>query len=162
MRYYLAALRKYGIFAGRARRKEYWVYMIVTIIIGFIADWIDRSLGLSGRYIYGLYGPVYFFYVIFVFLPTFAVTVRRLHDLNRSGYWALIYLIPVAGWIWLFIMLSVRGTTGKNRFGPDPLAPEEKRYEPNAPDTREDSPEPDIVDVVEVSPEPDTLEEEKD
>lgn len=161
MSYYLAALRKYGIFAGRARRKEYWVFLIVTVIIGFIADWIDHRLGIAGRYIYGLYGPVYFFYIIAVFLPTFAVTVRRLHDLNKSGYWALIYLIPVMGWIWLFIMLSFRGTKGANRFGPDPLVIAEKRAEPDMPGTGENTPEPDVLDIGENSIEADNFGDEK-
>jgi len=140
MRYYLAALKKYGIFAGRARRKEYWFFLLVTFIIGVIASWIDNSLGIGGRYFNGLYGPVQFYYIIFIFLPTFAVTVRRLHDLNKSGYWSLIYLIPVLGWMWLFIMLSFRGTSGGNRFGPDPLVIVEKHPEPDMPGTGENSP----------------------
>jgi uncharacterized membrane protein YhaH (DUF805 family) len=100
-------------FSGRAARSEYW-YWFLFVIIGYIVTGIiDAVLGLG--FISGLFGLV-------VLLPGIAISVRRLHDLDRSGWWVLLGLIPVVGAIILIIWFCSRGTLGPNRFGSDPLS----------------------------------------
>jgi len=119
MSYYVAVLKKYAVFSGRARRKEYWMFVLLNAIIGIIVMLLDNAIGIgfSGTN----YGPISMIYSLALFLPSLAVTIRRLHDLDKSGFWVLIELIPVVGAIWLFVMLCFRGTDGENRFGPDPI-----------------------------------------
>ena len=120
MNWYLKALKNYVGFSGRARRKEYWMYTLFTIIFMVIAYMIDHWLGLASER--NGYGPVYGLYALATFLPSLAVTVRRLHDTDRSGWWALIGLIPLLGAIVLLVFMVLEGTRGSNRFGPDPKA----------------------------------------
>ena len=87
--------------------------MLFTILGSIVTGIIDAILGIS--VIEGLFG-------LATLLPSIAVAVRRLHDLDRSGWWILIGLIPLIGWIILIVWYCSRGTVGPNRFGPDPLA----------------------------------------
>jgi len=112
MDWYLEVLRKYAIFDGRARRKEYWMFWLVNFVIEMILGMLDIllfSLGLLGA-IYGL----------FIFIPGLAVTVRRLHDTNRSGWWILISLVPLVGWIFLLIFMIKDSNPGPNQYGSNP------------------------------------------
>ncbi len=88
MDWYLKVLKNYVGFRGRARRKEYWMFILVNIIL--------------------------------VFLPWWAVQFRRLHDTDRSAWWALLFLIPFIGWLIIIVFNCQAGTPGENRFGPDP------------------------------------------
>ena len=104
-------------FRGRASRAQYWLMVVLTIPVALVAGAINGSPRDFNAYPGGL-----------VFLPwvwpTFAVTVRRWHDRDKSGWWLLINFVPVVGEIWSFIENGLlRGTPGANRFGPDPLAP---------------------------------------
>jgi uncharacterized membrane protein YhaH (DUF805 family) len=108
---------KYVAFKGRARRPEYWWWILfyVLVLVGLsILDGLITYIGgpgiLSTLASLGL------------FLPTLAVQVRRLHDTDRSGWWVLIGLIPLIGWIIILIFLCQRGTEGPNRFGSDDVA----------------------------------------
>ncbi|PSR20246.1 MAG: DUF805 domain-containing protein [Sulfobacillus acidophilus] len=109
MQEYLTAWRLYAQFAGRATRREYWLFVlfnaVFAIVIAFLSQWLFGRPTLD--YIYNLA----------VFLPSWAVSVRRLHDTNRSGWWLLLPLIPIVGAIILLIFLLLRGTD-PNRFGP--------------------------------------------
>lgn len=111
MNWYLEVLKKYAVFEGRARRTEYWVFTLVTSVISFILSVIDEQLNLS------LLGWIY---ALVVFLPGLAVTVRRLHDTNRSGWWILISLIPVLGGIVLLIFMLIDSDPMENEYGPNP------------------------------------------
>lgn len=117
MEWYVKALKKYAVFTGRARRKEYWMFVAVNFIFSFFAIFIDSMLGI--QYDTGL-GLVYGLYSLAVLLPGLAVSVRRLHDVGKSGWMLLVYFIPIIGMIWLFV-LSVRdGQPGVNVYGPNP------------------------------------------
>ena len=102
----------YVAFRGRAIRSEYWYWVLFTVIGNIVAEIIDAVLGITA--IDPLFG-------LAVLLPSIAVAIRRLHDLDRTGWWILIGLIPIIGWIILIIWYCSRGTVGSNRFGPDPL-----------------------------------------
>ena len=108
-----AGFSNYVKFSGRAIRSEYWYWVLFTVLGSIAAGIIDAVLGMS--IIDGLFG-------LATILPSIAVAVRRLHDLDRSGWWILIGLIPIIGWIILIIWYCSRGTVGPNRFGPDPLS----------------------------------------
>ncbi|WP_281268499.1 DUF805 domain-containing protein [Thermasporomyces composti] len=74
-------------------------------------------------------GPLVALYSLAVFLPALGVAIRRLHDTNRSGWWVLLALIPLVGWIWLIVLLALPGTQGPNKHGPDPKAAEAMGYQ---------------------------------
>jgi uncharacterized membrane protein YhaH (DUF805 family) len=118
MSYYLEALKKYAVFSGRARRTEFWYFVLFNIIVTIVLSLIDTLLGtfniLRGvGLLSGIYG-------LAVLIPTLAVTVRRLHDIDRTGWWILIGLIPLIGTIVLLVFYLTPGTPGSNRYGPDP------------------------------------------
>jgi uncharacterized membrane protein YhaH (DUF805 family) len=102
----------YVNFSGRAIRSEYWFWVLFTILGLLVAEIIDYALGLT---------LIYPIFALATFLPSLAVAVRRLHDLDRSGWWILLCLIPLIGAIVLIVWYCSRGTVGSNRFGPDPL-----------------------------------------
>lgn len=93
MEWYLKVLRQYVDFAGRARRKEYWMFTLISLIISIVLDIVDSVLGFGSL---GLLdsGPFGLLYGLAVLLPGLAVGVRRLHDTGRSGWWMLLALIP--------------------------------------------------------------------
>jgi uncharacterized membrane protein YhaH (DUF805 family) len=98
---------KYATFSGRASRSEFWWFFLFLIIVGFVLDmlfpWAQWIINL------------------FLFITFLSVEVRRLHDINRSGWWQLIYFFPVVGWIVFLYWMIKKGTPGPNRFGEDPL-----------------------------------------
>jgi len=116
MDWYLAVLKKYAVFNGRARRKEYWMFFLFNLIFSFILGFVDGFLGTV--FIGTIYGLV-------VLIPGIAVTVRRLHDIGRTGWWVLIGLIPLIGLIVLIIFAATDGNEGSNEYGPNPKEPGE-------------------------------------
>ncbi|EMB25515.1 DUF805 domain-containing protein [Treponema denticola] len=115
MNYYLDVLKKYIVFDGRARRKEYWMFILFNVIVGGVLAILDSILGTA---ILG------YLYSLAVLLPSLAVQVRRLHDINKPWYWIFITLIPLVGAIWMIVLMATEGTRGDNDFGPDPKAGE--------------------------------------
>jgi uncharacterized membrane protein YhaH (DUF805 family) len=113
MEWYLKVLRQYVDFAGRARRKEYWMFTLVNVIIALVLAILDNVLTT------GILGLVY---SLAVLLPSLAVGVRRLHDTGRSGWWLLISLIPLIGAIVLVVFFATDGEPQPNAYGPDPKA----------------------------------------
>ena len=109
-----ACFSKYATFTGRARRSEYWWFALFQALVNIVAYGIEQQTagGLVGNLV-----------ELALVLPALAVAARRLHDIGKSGWWLLIGLIPVLGWIMLLIWACTRGTLGPNRFGPDPLGP---------------------------------------
>jgi uncharacterized membrane protein YhaH (DUF805 family) len=118
MKYYLLALKKYAQFTGRSNRSEYWFYVLFNTIFLIVAMLLDSMLGLTfGAMSYGIF---YCLYALATFVPGLSVLVRRLHDVNKSGWFILIALIPIIGWIWILVLLCTKGTEGENKYGPDP------------------------------------------
>lgn len=116
MNYYVQVLKKYAVFSGRARRKEYWMFVLFNIIVAVVLSFIDSAAGFSSS---GEAGVLSSIYQLAVFIPSLAVAVRRMHDVNKSGWFIL---IP----IYNLILACTAGTKGENRFGPDPIAAEVK------------------------------------
>ena len=115
MSWYLEVLRKYAQFGGRSRRKEYWYFFLFNFIISFALRFIDGLIGnLDPEIGMGLLGGIY---SLAVFIPSIAVTVRRLHDTGRSAWWLLILLIPVIGMIVLIIFMLLDSNYEENQYG---------------------------------------------
>ncbi|MCZ4096835.1 DUF805 domain-containing protein [Streptomyces sp. SID13666] len=113
MHYYLDVLKKYAVFGGRARCREYWMFTLFhSIIIAalMILDWAIGSPWLV------------LVYIVPTFLPALGVTVRRLHDSGRRGWWVLLGAVPLIGDICLLVMLSADSEQQTNAFGPNPKA----------------------------------------
>lgn len=117
----MKVLRQYVDFEGRARRTEYWMFFLFNAIIyvvlsalSTIAAFLD--MGLLTSLFYGVTS----LYALAVFLPSLGVTVRRLHDIGKSGWWFLIGLIPLVGGIWLIVLLVGDSQPGDNLYGPNP------------------------------------------
>lgn len=120
MEWYLKVLRQYADFTGRARRKEYWMFTLVSFIIAVVLGILDGILGLDstvGGFNVGLLGDLY---SLAVLLPTLAVGARRLHDTGRSGWWLLLGIIPLIGWLILVVFFATDGQRQSNAYGPDP------------------------------------------
>jgi uncharacterized membrane protein YhaH (DUF805 family) len=123
MNWYLKVLKQYADFNGRARRKEYWMFVLFNIIFAIVAMLLDNMLGMSISPEVP-YGPIYILYGLALFIPGLAVAVRRLHDIGKSGWMILVALIPLIGGIWLLILLVKEGDSGSNEYGPDPKNPD--------------------------------------
>ncbi|MEU0407388.1 DUF805 domain-containing protein [Streptomyces griseorubiginosus] len=115
MSWFIEVLKKYAVFSGRARRKEYWMFALFATIIYVV--FLVLSIVTKQSWIVFL--PILAF-----LLPGLAVTARRLHDTGRSGWWILFQLVPIAGPITLFVFSVLDGEPGDNKYGPNPkLAP---------------------------------------
>ncbi|HCW08726.1 MAG TPA: DUF805 domain-containing protein [Cytophagales bacterium] len=118
MNWYLEVLKKYAVFSGRARRKEYWYFFLFNIIISIVLAVIDAATGsFSPEAGMGLLGGIY---TLVVLIPGIAVLVRRLHDTERSGWWFLIALVPLIGAIVLLVFLVQDSKPGPNKYGANP------------------------------------------
>lgn len=126
MNWYLEVLKKYATFSGRARRKEYWMFTLFQFIAMFILLTLEAAIELPG-----VLSSVYWLATI---LPSLAVSVRRLHDTGRSGWWLLISIIPIVGAIVLIIFMctdsqtgnALDNTTGRNQYGENPKLTDKK------------------------------------
>jgi uncharacterized membrane protein YhaH (DUF805 family) len=110
--------QKYADFSGRARRSEYWWFFLFNALVGLVASVIDSILGT--RYGSGT-GLVQTIVQLALLIPGIAVGARRLHDTGRSGWWLLIGLIPIVGWIVLLVFF-VQDSQGENEYGESPKA----------------------------------------
>ncbi len=119
---------KYATFSGRAQRSEMWWFVVFLLIGSAVTGWLDTAIfgqnvvmvgDASFVYTAGVLGTIF---SLATLLPALAVYVRRLHDLDKSGWWILIGIIPLVGVIILIVWFASKGTAGDNRFGPDPLA----------------------------------------
>lgn len=122
MNWYLTVLKKYAEFSGRARRKEYWMFALMNFLISILISIVGAVIGdTDGLIAVSLSGV----YALFIFIPSLAVTVRRLHDTNKSGWWILISLVPLIGGLVLLIFMVIDSDPNENAYGPNPkLAPE--------------------------------------
>lgn len=115
MNWYIDCWKKYATFSGRARRKEYWMFVLFNLLASILANVLDGIVGVGWPVVSALY-------LLAVLLPSWAVFVRRLHDTDHSGWWLLFAFVPVIGTIWLFVLLIRNGSEGTNRYGADPKA----------------------------------------
>jgi len=114
MQSYLKVLRDYATFSGRARRREYWMFVLINVIVAVVLSLFDSVLFDDGAMVLsGLYW-------LAILVPSLAVSVRRLHDTGRSGWWLLVSLVPVVGGIVLFVFTVLDGDPGANAYGPSP------------------------------------------
>lgn len=126
MNWYLDVLKNnYANFEGRARRKEYWMFTLFNAIVFcaliiLISISMDSYTGEIGSIGY-IASVILLIYSLGIIVPSIAVTIRRLHDIDKSGWWYLISFVPFGGII-LFVFSILDGTQGNNRFGPDPKA----------------------------------------
>ena len=111
MEYYKEAWRKYDVFTGRASRSEFWYFVLFNFIAGIIVGIIAKIIG-DHRNSLGM------LYSLIALVPSIAVGIRRLHDINKSGWWLLLCLIPLIGQIWLIILYATPGDVGENKYGP--------------------------------------------
>jgi uncharacterized membrane protein YhaH (DUF805 family) len=112
MKWYLEVLKKYAVFEGRARRSEYWYYVLFYILFAFAIAFISEFIRFP---------ILYTLYVLGSLIPSIAVGVRRMHDVNKSGWFIL---IP----IYNLILYCTEGTQGPNQYGPDPKRPEFEEF----------------------------------
>ena len=117
MKWYLEALRKYAVFKGRARRREYWIFELMNSAITLGLFVLAVMLGKAG---YPYFFSLPFLYIAAMTIPSLASLVRRLHDTNRSGWWFWISVVPLVGALILFAMTVTDSDPGENRFGPNP------------------------------------------
>ena len=130
MEYVLMPLKRYADFSGRSRRKEFWSYILAVWVASFVLLYLDSALGLGGTSSgYAEGGSVGFnmtggllsiLFLLGTLVPSLAVSVRRLHDLGKSGWMILIGLIPLIGWIYLLVQYAQPGVVGPNAYGADP------------------------------------------
>jgi len=118
MNWYLKVLKQYADFSGRARRKEYWMFVLFNMIFAIVAMILDNVLGIAMEGIG--YGPLYGLYALAMLIPGLAVAVRRLHDVGKSGWMILIALIPLIGSIWFLVLMVTDSNAGENQYGQNP------------------------------------------
>ena len=104
--HYTDAFRRYADFRGRTGRPGYWYFSLLSMLAWFAVSLVSAGLGAL--------------YVLAAFLPTLGVTIRRLHDTDRSGWWCLVSLLPVVGTVVMLVFLVGAGTQGGNHFGDAP------------------------------------------
>jgi uncharacterized membrane protein YhaH (DUF805 family) len=123
MKFYLKVLQNYATFRGRARRSEYWYFVLFNVIFSLVAILIDNLLGTTFKFGYGVsmpYGYIYLLYVLVMIIPSVSVSVRRLHDVGKSGWMYFIILIPIVGAIWLLVLFFTDSQAASNKWGENP------------------------------------------
>ena len=114
MKWYLHVLKNYATFQGRATRKEYWMFVLFNFIMWCVLSAIELITDMPPF--------LRIVYLVAVFIPSLAVTARRLHDIGRSSWWYLINFVPVIGGIWLLILLCQRSEVTANIYDTDTQA----------------------------------------
>ncbi len=116
--WYYKVILNYTNFNGRARRQEYWYFTLVNVLVNLVMGIIDRVIGsVMQMDNFGFFSVIY---ALFIMIPSIAVTVRRLHDSGRTGWWALIAFVPVIGILVLLYFLIQDSEEGSNQYGVSP------------------------------------------
>jgi len=113
MNYYIEVIKKYAVFTGRARRSEYWYFVLFNFLAAIVVVFLGGLFNDRDQTLYRLY-------VLAMFLPALGVTIRRLHDIGKSGWWILFVLVPVVGAIFVIVWEATEGQPGSNKYGPNP------------------------------------------
>ena len=115
----------YAVFSGRARRSEYWYFVLFSMIVSAVLSRIGKEVPMevAGQVVMVTQSKLLSIYNLVVFIPTLAVVVRRLHDVGKSGWNYFWFFLPIIGWIMMLVWLCREGEHGPNRFGPDPKEP---------------------------------------
>ncbi len=117
MEWFIKVIKNFS-FSGRARRKEYWFFLLFVIVIVFVLGLLDSIIGTYSKETeLGLFSGIF---MLGILIQSIAVGVRRLHDTGRSGWWLLINFVPLVGWIILLVLMLLAGQQGTNEYGPDP------------------------------------------
>ncbi|BDD11219.1 aminopeptidase [Fulvitalea axinellae] len=122
MEWYLKVLRNYANFNGRARRKEYWMFVLMHMLLtlGVFIMLALVSLAAESETIFFAGYALIIIYSLAILIPSLAVAVRRLHDIGKSGTWFFIYFVPLVGPIWLLVLLASEGDYKDNQYGRNP------------------------------------------
>lgn len=119
MKCYLGALKKYAVFGGRSTRKEFWCFVLLNLVAYYLLWIVDVSIDFPASKEKGYVGMLGSTFTLAIIIPTVAVSVRRLHDTNRSGWWFLLGLIPFISIVFLVFMLQ-DSQSSENQYGPNP------------------------------------------
>ena len=120
MSYFINAITEhYADFQGRVRRKHFWMFSLFNGMFVIAALILDNVLGTSFEFGAGQ-GWIYWLVVLGTFLPGLALYVRRLHDVGKSAWFLLVYFIPIAGAIWMLVLLCRDSQPGTNQYGANP------------------------------------------
>lgn len=111
MSWFVEVLKKYAVFSGRARRKEYWMFTLFYAIFEIVLMAVGYAIDFPA---------LVAIFVVALLLPSLAVTVRRLHDTGRTGWWILIGIVPLVGFIVMLVFLCSDSQPGENKYGPSP------------------------------------------
>ncbi|HEX6982480.1 MAG TPA: DUF805 domain-containing protein [Balneolaceae bacterium] len=123
MHWYIKVLKDYAEFEGRARRKEYWMFTLINSLIGIAFGLVTVISGnAGGEAAINIFMILYIIYTFAVFVPSLAVSVRRLHDTGRTGWWLLIGLIPFIGPIIILVFMVLDSNQDENQYGANPKA----------------------------------------
>lgn len=115
MNWYLKVLKEHYLdFNSRARRTEFWMFTLINILISWGLSLLDLAAGTT------FFTLISSIYSLLVFIPSIAVSVRRLHDIGKSGWYYLLVLLPIIGWIWLIILFATEGENKPNKWGENP------------------------------------------
>jgi uncharacterized membrane protein YhaH (DUF805 family) len=113
MQWYLQCWKKWNDFSGRARRSEYWYFVLINAVLSIFCSFFLRLIPFVGIALVGIYS-------VAIILPTIAVQVRRLHDTGRSGWWIFLNLLPILGGLIFFVFMVLDSEPGTNAYGPNP------------------------------------------
>ena len=123
MQWYLKVMRdNYANFNGRARRKEYWMFTLFFLLFALLAGFVIGILSAVGETVAMIAIILAVVWYLAHLVPSLAVTVRRLHDTGKSGWFYLLAIIPYIGGLIIFIFTVIEGDKGDNKYGPDPKA----------------------------------------
>ncbi len=115
--HYLAAFKPYANFEGRVTRPQYWYFVLFNVIISLVLWLVDGAVfGEWQSVLGGIYG-------LATLIPSLAIAARRLHDIGKSGWWQLIAVVPVIGWIWLIVLLATDTVPGDNQYTSKSVTP---------------------------------------
>lgn len=122
MYWYLKVLKQYADFKGRARRKEYWMFQLMNFMITMliVLAIVMSSISYEDSIIKALLIFILILYAIATIIPSIAVSVRRLHDVGKSGWMYCVSFIPFIGGIWLLVLMITDGDIYENEYGPNP------------------------------------------
>ena len=118
MKWFIKCIKNYGVFRGRAVKSEFWYFALASAIIQISLLIIDIIIGWDVGTIYGIKTlPLFETSRLLLIVPFISVTVRRLHDINKNGWWSLLWGLPVIGWVILVLWLCNNGEEGENQYG---------------------------------------------